>query len=442
MSYQKHNFTPGAVLLASQLNDMDNEIESLSQGGSGGTVLSDDFKTALLNCFENVAWINENGQLYYNALYNSLYSNDTWSITNLLSGCVTSNNAVSILKNNSYVATISPNQGYTLEGATISITMGGNDVTNLFYSSGSINIPNVTGDLVISVTAVSSVASISAVFTQGTAVIYPTTPLNDLKQYLTVTATWSDSTTSIVASEDYTLSGTLTIGTSTITVFYGGKTDTFTVTVTDKTIPVEYQQVEYLVHEPNSQSIANSWFDTGVILSGIGTLNIEIGMMPTTPSYTPTEAWAAIAVKQNESTNTHGWFVGLKKAEASVTIYGGQHCGFVPNPIIGQKYDIVATHNANGSTITDGTYSNSISYSTREYNQHPIILFGDNFISSNRALFNGRIYYAKVSEDGVDKIDLVPCYRKSDNAVGFYDYVSRTFITPVLATYFSTGPNV
>ena len=226
MSYQKHNFEAGAVLFASQLNDMDNQIEFLSNQGSS---FSDNFKTALLNCFENVAWINENGQTCYDALYDSLYPDNMWFITNILTGCVTSNNATNILKNNSYVATITANEGYTLDGATVSITIGGNDVTNLYYSSGSINIPNVTGDLVITVLASSAVASISAVFTQGSATIYDTDSLDTLKQYLTVTATYADSTTAVVT--DYTLSGTLTAGTSTITVSYGGKTDTFSVTV-------------------------------------------------------------------------------------------------------------------------------------------------------------------------------------------------------------------
>lgn len=233
MSYQKHNFEAGAILFASQLNDMDNQIEFLSNQGSS---FSDDFKTALLNCFENVAWINENGQTYYDVLYDSLYPDNMWFITNALTDCVTSNNATSILKNNSYVATITANQGYTLDGATVSITMGGNDVTNLYYSSGSINIPNVTGDLVITVLASSAVVSITAVFTQGSAVIYDTDTLNTLKQYLTVTATYADSTTATVTN--YTLSGTLTAGTSTITASYGGKTDTFSVTVT--ATPFEY----------------------------------------------------------------------------------------------------------------------------------------------------------------------------------------------------------
>ena len=35
-------------------------------------------KAALLNCFQNVAWINNNGQTYYNALYSALYNQVIW----------------------------------------------------------------------------------------------------------------------------------------------------------------------------------------------------------------------------------------------------------------------------------------------------------------------------------------------------------------------------
>jgi hypothetical protein len=74
-----------------------------------------------------------------------------------------------------------------------------------------------------------TLSSITAVFNQGTATIYDTDTLDSLKQYLTVTATYSDSTTETVTT--YTLSGTLVVGTSTITVSYGGKTTSFIVTV-------------------------------------------------------------------------------------------------------------------------------------------------------------------------------------------------------------------
>lgn len=107
------------------------------------------------------------------------------------------------------------------------------------YTSGIINIPNVTGNIVITATATqASVSSISAVFVQGQNVIYDTDSLDTLRQYLTVTATYSDSSTAAVTN--YTLSGTLAVGTSTITVSYGGVTDTFDVTVTEYVEPPLY----------------------------------------------------------------------------------------------------------------------------------------------------------------------------------------------------------
>lgn len=71
--------------------------------------------------------------------------------------------------------------------------------------------------------------SISAVYTQS-GTVYDTDSLDDLKADLVVTATYEDSSSSVVTT--YTLSGTLTTGTSVIAVAYGGKTTSFTVTVT------------------------------------------------------------------------------------------------------------------------------------------------------------------------------------------------------------------
>ena len=131
-----------------------------AQGGGGGSVtsvngktgavvltaadLDDSFKDVLLACFAHVAWTNEHGQDYYDALESALY-------------------------------------------------------------------PPV--DLV----------SISAVYTQS-GTVYNTDSLDSLKSDLIVTALYADTTTATIQS--YTLSGTLTVGTSTITVSYGGKTST------------------------------------------------------------------------------------------------------------------------------------------------------------------------------------------------------------------------
>lgn len=91
-------------------------------------------------------------------------------------------------------------------------------------------------DLCDALYPLSELASISAVFTQGQTVVYDTDSLDSLKSMLVVTATYEDSSTRTVPSSAYTLSGTLTVGASTITASYGGKTDTFTVTVTEGTL--------------------------------------------------------------------------------------------------------------------------------------------------------------------------------------------------------------
>lgn len=278
--------------------------------GSGGTGLTEEAKQALLTCFQKVAYIDANGQTYYQALYDALnatpkvltsidaaytqsgevlttdaldslrkdivvtaYYNDStsatvtdymlsgnltagtstvtisyngmsdtisvtvtavagmYTVSNHLTGCTSSNSATTIAEGGSYAATITANSGYTLTGATASVTMGGNTVTGA-YSNGTISIANVTGDIVITVTAATrTVSSISAVFNQGDNVVYTTDSLNSLKQYLAVTATYSDGGAEAVS--DYTLSGTMEEGTSTITVSYGGKTTMFNVTVTE-----------------------------------------------------------------------------------------------------------------------------------------------------------------------------------------------------------------
>ena len=76
------------------------------------------------------------------------------------------------------------------------------------------------------------VVGINAVYTQGSTVVWSdgVTSLNSLKSSLVVNAEYGDGTE--VAVTNYTLSGTLTAGTSTITVEYEGFTTTFTVVVT------------------------------------------------------------------------------------------------------------------------------------------------------------------------------------------------------------------
>ena len=61
------------------------------------------------------------------------------------------NNNANTTVSGSYAAVLTPDSGYELSAVTI--TMGGVDITATVYSSGTISIPNVTGDVVITATA-------------------------------------------------------------------------------------------------------------------------------------------------------------------------------------------------------------------------------------------------------------------------------------------------
>lgn len=203
------------------------EEHSSSIGG-----LSYEAKQALMNCFENVAWINNDGQDYYDALYAALFGTTPVTPTvESISAVFNQGSAViyddatldSLRQYLTVTAYYSDSTSQVITNYTLAGTLtAGQSVITASYQG---NFATFTVD----VTARATLISISAVFTQS-GTVYTNDTLDTLKQYLTVTATYADSTTAVVT--DYTLSGTLGEGTRTITVSYGGKSDTFNVVCT------------------------------------------------------------------------------------------------------------------------------------------------------------------------------------------------------------------
>ena len=79
-----------------------------------------------------------------------------YSVTNNLTNSKNSNSAASVEKGTSYSGTITANDGYKLDSVTV--TMGGTNITSSAYSNGTINISSVTGNIVITVNAVKDIA--------------------------------------------------------------------------------------------------------------------------------------------------------------------------------------------------------------------------------------------------------------------------------------------
>lgn len=79
----------------------------------------------------------------------------TYTITRNLIGCSSSSDITSINEGSAYTETITLDTGYIYDGATISITMGETDISSSFVN-GVLTIDSVTGDIVISISAVMS----------------------------------------------------------------------------------------------------------------------------------------------------------------------------------------------------------------------------------------------------------------------------------------------
>ena len=77
----------------------------------------------------------------------------TYTITLNLTNCASSNTATSIAENASYTTTLSPTGGYKKLG-TITVTMGGVDISASAVSGSTVSIPSVTGNIVITCAAV------------------------------------------------------------------------------------------------------------------------------------------------------------------------------------------------------------------------------------------------------------------------------------------------
>ena len=255
-----------------ELSDLKSEIQTIEEEIEGGTGsgLTSEIKSALMGIAEHILmWSDGNGPNYISALRNALYppvvyTNITLDKSSLSFGTLNSTQQLS--------ATTTPTGGevtWSSSNDSVATVSSTGLVTSIGYGNATITAScgSLTATCSVAV-AQATVTSISASYNQGTKVVYESTVLDSLKDDLTVTASWSNGTTSTVASSDYTLSGTLTEGTSTITVSYGGQTATFNVTVS---AAYEFFDYVYPVKSGN-----DNYVDTGLIHnSSWATLNVE-----------------------------------------------------------------------------------------------------------------------------------------------------------------------
>lgn len=105
--------------------------------------------SAYSNGIINIAQVTGNVNITANAVEN--VSTTTYTVISTLTNCSTDNETRTVNENSPYSATITPRGGCTISSVTV--TMGGVDITSSAYKNGVINIAHVTGDVVITARA-------------------------------------------------------------------------------------------------------------------------------------------------------------------------------------------------------------------------------------------------------------------------------------------------
>lgn len=340
--------------------NVNNEQETILESSTGLTInvgISDSIKVALLNCFDHVAWADDQGQTYYDALYDALYPTKT-------------------------------------------------------------------------------LMSISAVYTQG-GTVYDIDTLDDLKADLVVTGHYDDFTTEAITT--YTLSGSLTAGTSTITVIYLGKTTTFDVTVT-AIVPDTYTRHDY------------------IYTTADGTSNYYLYQVIHTKTYDNLNVIGVEFEYESAVSSTGDAIFGGRTASgyaSSFAFYSGTtrmpyhlhgvDTGVTISQSLNERHTVVFTQTSlTPSTITfDGT-DYSIAWSNNNTINTCLNLFV-NRVSTNTSgkdalkpnIKLGTLIVRDISGNVINRY--FPVERVADHVIGLYDSVEDTFYTCSTVEYSTIG---
>lgn len=146
--------TSGDTLTVNFTTDVTNISDILLSKDGGSTYISATSFTKSSAVFNISNW--DNGT-YSNCKLKCVYTEsgggttDTYyTVTYTLNQATSSNSTKSIKKGSSYSTIVAANEGYNVKN--ISVVMGGTDISNTVIRGSNINIPNVTGNITITVT--------------------------------------------------------------------------------------------------------------------------------------------------------------------------------------------------------------------------------------------------------------------------------------------------
>ena len=278
-----------------------------------------------------------------------------------------------------------------------------------------------------------ALSSISVTFNLGNNLIRESNSLNDLKQYLTVTATYNNGTTAVLNNTDYTLSGTIALASDTydktsqtIVVTYGNKTATFNVNVYNAitankvTLPSGYTQLVMIYN-----NYSGCYINTGIKDSQ--SEHAEYGI----------QAQSSGATNGNNMhvlSSNRTWFPYFRQGNSGARNFQynyhnqantatGLTATWEPN--INYTIEAFLPEVKINNIIQDDTITNSGASGDSEYNFYIFARCGSSGTPQNHGKL--RIFYIKMYDSQNELIrNFIPC-KNSSNVAGLYDLVTSEF---------------
>lgn len=212
-------------------------------------------------------------------------------------------------------------------------------------------------------------------------------------------------------------------------------------------LPTEYQEVEYIATAGSQASNYAAYINTGVNPNANTKIDIDFAMVT---AYSKNWTWMPIFGSRDNTYNDKSTYFALyvygKVNATSGTVtenYAGADPGSSSTVYVnfGQRYNI---KNNGGSFYLDDVYLPAISTTNvLVQSNQPIYLFDCNNLGSpqNRQ-HRTKIFKCKIYNGDTLIRDFVPCYKKSNNVIGFYDLVGSTFYTNSGTGYMERGSDV
>ena len=197
------------------------------------------------------------------------------------------------------------------------------------------------------------------------------------------------------------------------------------------TLPTGYQEVEYIA------TSGTQYIDTGYILKSNKFKADLIAQFTGSDAST----FASYLGFMKSSSATAPRF-GIHNYNSGVFTYGADATINTTSTVTNNKTFLVFSGNGSAQSLSvDGeTTSNATSYNMSS-NTLSLYLGARNVAGAVNNAISAKFYRFKLIVDGRKVLDLIPCYRLSDNVIGMYDIINNQFYTNSGTGSFTKGSN-